>query len=93
MTGRLEAERKAAEIRIRAERKAGELLREMKETGKRQDRAQPVKLMSSATTLLQADIEPHDVRFSFGMSRAARLNFCSKSSVTTSKDQSRPAGR
>lgn len=30
-----DAERKAAEIRIRAERKAGELLREMKETGKR----------------------------------------------------------
>lgn len=32
----LEAERQAAEIRIRAERKAGELLKEMKQTGQRQ---------------------------------------------------------
>ena len=47
----LEAERKAIQIRIRAERRAGELLREMKERGERQRQAQPVKLKSSGTTL------------------------------------------
>jgi len=54
-----EAERKACEIRIRAERRAGELLREMKEQGLRQRagdnagayRGQTTRLSSSTTTL------------------------------------------
>ena len=50
----LDAENKAAEIRIRAERRTGELLREMKEAGQRQtkgDNGRNSRAMSRATTL------------------------------------------
>lgn len=45
-----DAERKVAEIRIRAERRAGQLLTEMKEKGERRAQGQP-KEMSGAATL------------------------------------------
>lgn len=52
-----DAERKACEIRLRAERRAGEMLREMKDNGQRQKRAQPSKdLTSRATTLSELGI-------------------------------------
>jgi hypothetical protein len=45
-----EAERKAAEIRLRAERRAGQLLREMKQRGERQDRGDNRRKMSNGAT-------------------------------------------
>jgi len=53
-----EAERKACEIRIRAERKAGELLREMKENGMRRIAAdgRPKEKASDAPTLTDLGI-------------------------------------
>jgi hypothetical protein len=50
------AERKACEIRIRAERRAGELLREMAGTGQRKRRGRPTEKTSSATTLSEIGI-------------------------------------
>jgi hypothetical protein len=49
-----DAEHKAAEIRIRAERRTGELLIEMKESGKRRDRGGDQKSTSRAATLKTA---------------------------------------
>jgi hypothetical protein len=45
-------ERKAREIRIRAERKTGELLKETKQNGTRQGQGQPKKETSKGTTFL-----------------------------------------
>jgi hypothetical protein len=47
-----EAERKAAEIRIRAARRAGQLLREMKENGQGKGRGGDQKSMSRSPTLI-----------------------------------------
>jgi hypothetical protein len=51
-----DAERKACEIRIRAERRTGELLKEMAGTGERKRRGRPTEQMSSATTLSKIGI-------------------------------------
>ncbi len=53
-----EAERKACEIRIRAERRTGELLLEMGKTGARQAKGGDRKSMSSRTTLIREAKEP-----------------------------------
>lgn len=50
-----DAERKACEIRLRAERKAGELLKRMEESGERQRRGKPAET-SSTTTLSELGI-------------------------------------
>jgi hypothetical protein len=51
-----EAERKAAEIRIRAERRAGQLLREMKENGQRKGRGGKEAQMSMSATIGLPDL-------------------------------------
>jgi len=51
-----EAERKAGEIRLRAERRAGELLREMKQNGTRHGRGGNQKSKSGSATLKLPDI-------------------------------------
>lgn len=48
-----EAERKANEVRLRAERRAGELLKEMKQAGRRQDRGDNRKMSRASTSKLQ----------------------------------------
>jgi hypothetical protein len=48
----IEAERKAGEIRLRAERRAGQLLTEMKQKGERQDRGGNRKMSERATSTL-----------------------------------------
>ncbi len=52
----LEAERKAAEVRIRAERKAGELLRDMKQNGQRHKQGGDRKSKSGSATLKVAEL-------------------------------------
>jgi hypothetical protein len=47
-----DVERKAAEIRLRAERKTGELLKATKESGDRLSSGQPQKVSSCDTTIL-----------------------------------------
>jgi hypothetical protein len=47
----MEAERKATEIRIRAERRAGELLRDMKQTGQRKGDGGKQTQLSRGTTV------------------------------------------
>jgi hypothetical protein len=58
-----DAERQAAEIRIRAERKTGELLKQTKQNGERQDRSQPKKL-----NVASSDIKPQTL-VDLGISR------------------------
>lgn len=49
-----EAERKACEIRIRAERRAGELLKEMKETGRRDPGAKGIGPSSKKSAIIES---------------------------------------
>jgi hypothetical protein len=53
---RVMAKEAACEIRIRAERKAGELLREMKENGQRQTGGGDQKSLSRAPTVILPDM-------------------------------------
>lgn len=72
------------EIRLRAERRMGELLKESAETGQRQGRSQPKKVMSSS-----GDIKPVKLK-DLGLTRDQSSDFQKLAAIPEKEFEQRP---